>query len=126
MKTTLRRETLLALSQQLRLAMSVQGVSQADLAGRSGIARKTIVNILNGSHAARSDVVQILAHSLGLKVSQLVEIPPNDAGGNFTPARLTDDEARLVSLYRACDVDGRSALIRLGEELASMAPQRIT
>lgn len=125
MKTTLRRETLLALSQQLRLAMSVQGVSQADLAGRSGIARKTIVNILNGSHAARSDVVQILAHSLGLKVSQLVEIP-NDAGGNFTPARLTDDEARLVSLYRACDVDGRSALIRLGEELASMAPQRIT
>jgi transcriptional regulator with XRE-family HTH domain len=109
---------MLVLSQQLRRAMSAQGVSQADLAGRSGVARKTIVNILNGSHAARSDIVQVLAYALGLNVSQLVEASIGESDKLHSPL-LTADEARLVILYRESGLEGRRTLLSLGEELAS-------
>jgi transcriptional regulator with XRE-family HTH domain len=119
MKKILRRETAEILSHQLRRAMKVQGISQSDLADRSSLAKKTIANVLHGSHAARSDTVQALADALGLRVSQLTETRANGESDNFHPSRLTADEARLVSLYRKSGRDARRALINLGKVLAS-------
>lgn len=124
MKTTLSRETTLILAQRLRHAMSVQDISQADLADRSSLAKKTILNVLHGSHAARSDTVQALADALGLKVSQLIEIPAHGESVDFHPSRLTADEARLLSSYRRSGREARRALISLGEVLASRSGRR--
>jgi transcriptional regulator with XRE-family HTH domain len=124
MKTTLGRETILILSQRLRHAMGVQGISQSDLAERSSLAKKTILNVLNGSHAARSDTVQALADALGLKVSQLIEISPPGESLDFQRSRLTPDEAQLLSSYRRSGREARRALINLGEVLASRSGRR--
>jgi transcriptional regulator with XRE-family HTH domain len=119
MKAIRRRETMIILSQQLRHAMNVHGISQADLADRSKLAKKTIGNVLHGAHAARSDTVQALAGALGLKVSQLTDISARGETVDLRVPHLTADEALLLSSYRRSGPQARRALISLGEVLAS-------
>lgn len=124
MKATCRHETMMILSRQLRHAMNVHGISQADLAERAKLAKKTIGNVLHGSHAARSNTVQALAGALGLKVSQLIDIPAHGETVDLHLVRLTSDEALLLSSYRRSGAEARRALISLGEVLASRSGRR--
>jgi transcriptional regulator with XRE-family HTH domain len=124
MKATYRHETMMILSRQLRHAMNVHGISQADLAERSKLAKKTIGNVLHGSHAARSNTVQALAGALGLKVSQLIDISAHGETVDLHLVRLTSDEALLLSSYRRSAPEARRALISLGEVLASRSGRR--
>jgi transcriptional regulator with XRE-family HTH domain len=124
MKAICRHETMMILSRRLRHAMNVHGISQADLADRSKLAKKTIGNVLHGSHAARSNTVQALAGALGLKVSQLIDIPAHGETVDLRLVRLTSDEALLLSSYRRSSAEARRALISLGEVLASRSGRR--
>ena len=124
MKAGRRREAMLILSQKLRQVMAAQGISQIDLADRSGLATKTIGNVLHGTHVARSATINALAGALGVKTSQLIDAPVNGESANFHLLPLTADEALLLGSYRSSSRDARRALIGLAQVLASRSGQK--
>ena len=100
------------LSQRLRDALKSRHMTQAQLASASGVAIGTIRNILNGSHAPRTDILAAVAGALGTSVSALTaEAAPSGV--------LAGDEKRLLDVYRSCDGEARRALLNLAEVLAA-------
>jgi transcriptional regulator with XRE-family HTH domain len=88
-----------------------QGLSQRELASRSGLSRSYVCDIERGRGAHPSvDTLDKLAAALGfaridlLKASGVLEQP--------TSQRETDEERRMLSVYRDLSDEGRVSVMR--------------
>ncbi len=63
---------------RLRAWREYRAVTQAELADRAGVARRTIVGIEAGAHRPRPATVRVLAEALGVRPEQLRTTPPTD------------------------------------------------
>ncbi|HEV2127032.1 MAG TPA: helix-turn-helix transcriptional regulator [Thermomicrobiales bacterium] len=99
------------LGQWLRSIRGEQGMSQRSLADRAGISRSYLCDIERGRGAQPSiETIDRLAVALGysrddlLRAGGMIEGGPGD--------RPTDDERRLLAVFRGLDDDGKSLVMR--------------
>lgn len=65
------------LRNQLRLARAERGWTQADLAARVGVTRKTINTVENGVFVPSTVLALKLARALGMTVEEVFQLPPD-------------------------------------------------
>lgn len=87
-----------------------RGWSQAELARRSGLTQQAIQRYESGEREPKVSAVVSMAAALGVTISYLLGLDRQSTG-----AGMTDDEKRLVALYRATDARGRSAIMAVAE-----------
>ncbi len=77
-----------AFGETLRTLRDRSGVSQTELASRSGLGRTTIANMELGGQAATVFQLYVLAHALGAEPAELLP--------DIAHAWASDDAARLI------------------------------
>ncbi|MDQ4044460.1 MAG: helix-turn-helix domain-containing protein [Chloroflexota bacterium] len=99
------------LGQWLRSIRSDQGMSQRGLADRAGISRSYLCDIERGRGAQPSiETIDRLAVALGYSRNDLLRASGTIEGGPGD--RLTEDERRLLAVFRDLDDDGKSLVMR--------------
>lgn len=93
-----------------------RGWSQAELARRSGTTQQAVQRYESGEREPRVSAVVAMASALGVTVSYLLGLDPPDDG----PA--SEDEERLLALYRSTDARGRAAIMAVAESQRASAP----
>lgn len=88
----------------LKAARIKAGLSQKELAVRSGVSQQGISNIENEQRAPVETTMLMLASALGYTVSELIGETQDDVD------QLTADEKRLISDYRALNAAGQAAV----------------
>lgn len=107
------RQTLAA---NLRYLMDLEHLSETKLAKRSGVAQRTINDILNQKSSATLDTVQALAAAFGLNLWHLI-MPnlPDDL-------KKSPSISRLYASYVRASPEGRKFIEMAAEREASYSP----
>jgi len=88
--------------------LSKRGISQSELARRSGVPRQTINGIMNETRGVGPDVLNALAHGLNLPSATLFK-----AAGILDATDLTSEEEELLLLFRGLSATDRKELVDL-------------
>jgi transcriptional regulator with XRE-family HTH domain len=94
---------------RIREAREAHGWTQAELAERARTTQQSIQRYESGEREPRTSAIVAIAAACGVTVSYILGLDdgPWDA--------LSDDEARLVALYRSTDARGKAAIMRTAE-----------
>lgn len=88
-----------------------QGLSQRGLADRAGLSRSYLCDIERGRGSQPSlETLDKLAAALGLSRNELMRAAGLIEGG--AGDRQTDEERRLLAVFRDLDIDGKSLVMR--------------
>lgn len=91
---------------RVRLMRKKAGLSQADLAQRTGISQPAVSQIENDVRPLTVDWMRTIARVLGCAPSELL-------GDDDNPDRLSDDERALIQAYRAAQPSQRTLIERI-------------
>lgn len=84
------------------------GMTQMELGKAIGVSQQTIYYYEHGERDMRASVLKRLAEALGCKVSDILGIEEE-----IETYALTQDERRLLDLYRRTDQRGRETIMAL-------------
>jgi transcriptional regulator with XRE-family HTH domain len=116
-----------SVAEKMRRAMTAQGLSQADVARRAGVAQSTVGRIVNGTNSATMDTLESIASALGISVAEITSGAVSaDFGISRISASRTEAErmAHLSQVYAACDEEAKELLVVLAERLATSKPRK--
>lgn len=109
---------------------SLTGITQAQLGEIAGVSRAAVSLWEIGESEPRMGAVQSIADHFGLKKANIIENGGMDnvavslSGRLYEVEReaavLSDDEERLVEMFRACSQTGREYLLQMAETTARM------
>lgn len=98
-----------ALGTRIRQFRELQGLTQATLAERAGLAVDAVGRVERGTRTPRLDTLSRLATALGVPLPELV-----DVDGQFTDrATLAPELIELVELYRTSPPSLRGTALRV-------------
>lgn len=93
-----------------------RGWSQAELARKSGLTQQAIQRYESGEREPKVSAVVSMAAALGVTIPYLLSLD-----GISTDAAMTDDEKRLVALYRTTDARGKCVIMAVAESQMNVA-----
>lgn len=96
---------------RLRELRKAAGLSQAELAARTGVSQPAISQIENDVLAMDTRWMRAFARELGCAPADLLEDEDN-------PDRLTDEERELIHSFRLATREQRAMITRVAEPLA--------
>lgn len=97
-----------AAGQRLAKIRDAAGLSQEELAGKAGLAVKTISRLETGRHDGRRSTIKRVAAALGVDVDDIIGPPPAPLGLGAGESQLDRIEAKLdraLSLLERLDLD---------------------
>lgn len=103
-------------STRLREMRKAAGLSQAELAERTGVSQPAISQIENDVLAMDVAWMRAFARVLGCKPADLLSDDDN-------PDRLTDDERAIIASYRAASGDQRTIIERVAAPISPFRHQ---
>lgn len=104
---------------RLRELRKRAGLTQAQLAQRSGVSQPAISQIENDDRPMSTDWMRTFARIFDVTAADLLDDEDN-------PHRLSAEEAQLLANFRASDERQREMVQRVAEPLASFARENVT
>ena len=99
-------------SDNLKYALDVRGVSQLELAEKTGVSTATASYWCNGKAYPRPDKMQMIADLLHVTMSWLTTGEESDFVKYFSTARM-DESSRIAQQIEALDEHGRSVVLQV-------------
>lgn len=93
-------------------ARVARGWSQQQLAEASGLTQQSIARYESGQRDPQTSAIKALSSALNVTVSYLLGLDSSDT-------ELTDEEKRLIDLYRKADSSGQRSIMAVAETLAA-------
>lgn len=93
-------------------ARVARGWSQQQLAEASGLTQQSIARYESGQRDPQTSAIKALSSALNVTVSYLLGLDSSDT-------ELTDEEKRLIDLYRKTDGSGQRSIMAVAETLAA-------
>lgn len=109
-------------TERLEKAMKDRGLSQKDLADRTGFSKSRISQYVSGKYEAKQDGVYKLSKALNVNEAWLMgyDCPMDRCGPQIrTPGDVTVDSdlSKLVRLYEGMTDEGKSLLLKMADSL---------
>ena len=102
-------------SKRLRTAIDMRGISQTELAKKTGISKSSISHYLKGDWEGKQDAVYALALALNVSEAWLMGFDAKmERGNNLTAPRSTDDMDEINQIFASLSPDNRAKLVELG------------
>ena len=102
-------------SKRLRTAIDMRGISQTELAKKTGISKSSISHYLKGDWEGKQDAVYALALALNVSEAWLVGFDAKmERGNNLTAPQSTDDMDEINQIFASLSPDNRAKLVELG------------
>lgn len=94
-------------TERLNEAFRLSGLSQTELCKRTGINKGALSSYLSGRYFPKQQSIERLSAALGVSICYLMGLDePSSSEGAMPP--LSDDEQRVLDMYRALDPDDRA------------------
>lgn len=97
------------LAANLRWLMARDKLSEADVAKKGGIDKKTVNNMLNGRFASQTDKVEAVARAFGMQTWELF------VDGMGQGLAKDDKLGSLIEAYAKTDDYGRDSMLKVAE-----------
>ena len=102
-------------SKRLRTAIDMRGISQTELAKKTGISKSSISHYLKGDWEGKQDAVYALALALNVSEAWLMGFDAKmERGNNLTAPQSTDDMDEINQIFASLSPDNRAKLVGLG------------
>ena len=102
-------------SKRLRAAIDMRGISQTELAKKTGISKSSISHYLKGDWEGKQDAVYALALALNVSEAWLMGFDAKmERGNNLTAPQSTDDMDEINQIFASLSPDNRAKLVELG------------
>lgn len=102
-------------SKRLRTAIDMRGISQTELAKKTGISKSSISHYLKGDWEGKQDAVYALALALNVSEAWLMGFDAKmERGNNLTAPQSTDDMDEINQIFASLYPDNRAKLVELG------------
>ena len=102
-------------SKRLRTAIDMRGISQTELAKKTGISKSIISHYLKGDWEGKQDAVYALALALNVSEAWLMGFDAKmERGNNLTAPQSTDDMDEINQIFASLSPDNRAKLVELG------------
>ena len=102
-------------SKRLRTAIDMRGISQTELAKKTGISKSSISHYLKGDWEGKQDAVYALALALNVSEAWLMGFDTKmERGNNLTAPQSTDDMDEINQIFASLSPDNRAKLVELG------------
>ena len=101
----------MTVSEKIFEIMDSKGISQSELATRTGITQSTISDWKNKGHNPNSDKLPLVCKALGIRISDLFEEDDNNSGGEYHIITKDDELWTFVEKYRSMKKNQRKHLI---------------
>ena len=102
-------------SKRLRTAIDMRGISQTELAKKTGISKSSISHYLKGNWEGKQDAVYALALALNVSEAWLMGFDAKmERGNNLTAPQSTDDMDEINQIFASLSPDNRAKLVELG------------
>ncbi len=102
-------------SKRLRTAIDMRGISQTELAKKTGISKSSISHYLKGDWEGKQDAVYALALALNVSEAWLMGFDAKmERGNNLTAPQSTDDMGEINQIFASLSPDNRAKLVELG------------
>lgn len=102
-------------SKRLRTAIDMRGISQTELAKKTGISKSSISHYLKGDWEGKQDAVYALALALNVSEAWLMGFDAKmERGNNLTALQSTDDMDEINQIFASLSPDNRAKLVELG------------
>lgn len=102
-------------SKRLRTAIDMRGISQTELAKKTGISKSSISHYLKGDWEGKQDAVYALALALNVSEAWLMGFDAKmERGNNLTAHQSTDDMDEINQIFASLSPDNRAKLVELG------------
>ena len=102
-------------SKRLRTAIDMRGISQTELAKKTGISKSSISHYLKGDWEGKQDAVYALALALNVSEAWLMGFDAKmERGNNLTDPQSTDDMDEINQIFASLSPDNRAKLVELG------------
>ena len=102
-------------SKRLRTAIDMRGISQTELAKKTGISKSSISHYLKGDWEGTQDAVYALALALNVSEAWLMGFDAKmERGNNLTAPQSTDDMDEINQIFASLSPDNRAKLVELG------------
>ena len=102
-------------SKRLRTAIDMRGISQTELAKKTGISKSSISHYLKGDWEGKQDAVYALALALNVSEAWLMGFDAKmERGNNLTAPQSTDDMDEINQIFASLSPDNRAKLVELG------------
>ena len=102
-------------SKRLRTAIDMRGISQTELAKKTGISKSSISHYLKGDWEGKQDAVYALALALNVSEAWLMGFDAKmERGNNLTAPQSTDDMDEINQIFASLSPDNRDKLVELG------------
>ena len=102
-------------SKRLRTAIDMRGISQTELAKKTGISKSSISHYLKGDWEGKQDAVYTLALALNVSEAWLMGFDAKmERGNNLTAPQSTDDMDEINQIFASLSPDNRAKLVELG------------
>ena len=97
--------------------MNLRGLSQVQLAKESGVNQKTISNIVRMETCPSLDIVEKIARSLGVSISDLVATDAEIEGNcdNLINTQLAHEIASMIEIFLSLPEDRRKSLMKVAQ-----------
>ncbi|WP_348920163.1 helix-turn-helix domain-containing protein [Enterococcus rotai] len=103
---------------RLNEAISLRGISKAELARRTGIGRNSISDYTNGKYEAKQDNLYVLANVLNVNEAWLMGLDTEmDKSSLETIYQITDIDKEVLSIYHSLPDEAKDKWIRNGYDL---------
>ena len=102
-------------SKRIRTAIDMRGISQTELAKKTGISKSSISHYLKGDWEGKQDAVYALALALNVSEAWLMGFDAKmERGNNLTAPQSTDDMDEINQIFASLSPDNRAKLVELG------------
>ncbi len=101
---------------RLRELRKTAGLTQVELAERAGVSQAAISQVENDTRPMTVDWMRTFARILDCTPADLL-------GEDDNPDRLSEDERRLLALYRDAEVGQREMIHRVAEPMTPFTPE---
>ena len=102
-------------SKRLRTAIDMRGISQTELAKKTGISKSSISHYLKGDWEGKQDAVYALALALNVSEAWLMGFDAKmERGNTLTAPQSTDDMDEINQIFASLSPDNRAKLVELG------------
>ena len=102
-------------SKRLRTAIDMRGISQTELAKKTGISKSSISHYLKGDWEGKQDAVYALALALNVSEAWLMGFDAKmERGNNLTAPQSTDDMDEINQIFASLSPDNQAKLVELG------------
>lgn len=102
-------------AKRLRTAIDMRGISQTELAKKTGISKSSISHYLKGDWEGKQDAVYALALALNVSEAWLMGFDAKmERGNNLTAPQSTDDMDEINQIFASLSPDNRAKLVELG------------